>query len=186
MPATVTGTPPVTTATITSLTQGTAYTFTVQATNPVGTGAVSAASNSVTPTGPTAPAAPTNVIANPATGQAQVSWTAPNSNGSAITGYTVTPYIGSTAQTAVPVLNGAATSATIVGLKTNTAYTFTVAATNSSGTGVASVASSAVTPEATIFDFGTPQTIDSGDASSLEVGVKFTADTSGTIAGLRF
>ena len=62
------------------------------------------ASNSVTPTGPTAPAAPTGVTANPATGQAQVSWTAPQNNGSAITGYTITPFIGSTAQTPVQVL----------------------------------------------------------------------------------
>ena len=185
-PTTVTGTPPVTNATISNLAQGTAYTFTVQASNPAGNGAVSAASNSVTPTGPSAPAAPTNVVGNPASGQVQVTWTAPNSNGSALTGYTVTPYIGSTAQTPMQVLNGSATSTTVTGLKVGTAYTFTVTATNNIGTGPASAASSAVTPEDTIFDFGTPQTIDSGDTSSVELGVKFTADTSGSITGLRF
>ena len=115
-PTTVTGTPPVTNATISNLTQGTAYTFTVQAVNPAGNGAVSAASNSVTPSGPQAPAAPTNVSANPASAQAQVSWTAPNNNGSAVTGYTVTPFIGSTAQTPVQVLSGSATTATVTGL----------------------------------------------------------------------
>ena len=185
-PTTVTGTPPVTNATISNLTQGTAYTFTVQAVNPAGNGAVSAASNSVTPSGPQAPAAPTNVSANPASAQAQVSWTAPNNNGSAVTGYTVTPFIGSTAQTPVQVLSGSATTATVTGLNVGTAYTFTVSATNNIGTGPASSPSSAVTPMDTIFDFGTPQTIDSGDTAPVELGVKWTADSSGMVTGLRF
>src|ERR1019366_9397794 len=183
---TVKGTPPATTVTINGLTPGTAYTFKVQASNSVGSGPVSAASNSVTPTaGPPGP--PTGVSASPATGQALVSWTAPGSNGgSAITGYTVTPYIGSTAQTPVQVNNGSATSATVTGLTNGTSYTFTVAATNTAGPGAASAASNAVTPQNTIFDFGTPATVDSGDGSSVELGVKFTADTSGSITGIRF
>jgi hypothetical protein len=185
-PTTVTGTPPVTNTTITNLAQGTAYTVKVQAVNPAGNGTVSAASNSVTPSGPQAPAAPTNVSANPASGQALVSWTTPNNNGSAVTGYTITPYIGSTAQTSVPVLSGTATSSTVTGLKVGTAYTFTVTAINNIGTGPASAPSSAVTPADTIFDFGTPQTIDSGDTAGVELGVKFTADSSGQITGLRF
>jgi hypothetical protein len=46
---TITGSPPANTATITGLTNGTAYTFTVSATNAIGTGPVSQASNAVTP-----------------------------------------------------------------------------------------------------------------------------------------
>jgi len=46
---TVTGTPPVPAATVPGLTNGTAYTFTVAATNAVGTSSASAASNAVTP-----------------------------------------------------------------------------------------------------------------------------------------
>ena len=69
-----------------------------------------------------------------------MSWTAPSSNGgSAITSYTVTPYIGSTAQTPVTVTgNPPATSTTVTGLTNGTAYTFTVSATNAIGTGPAS------------------------------------------------
>jgi hypothetical protein len=48
--ATVTGSPPATTATVTLLTNGTPYTFKVTATNSVGDGPASNASNSVTPT----------------------------------------------------------------------------------------------------------------------------------------
>ncbi len=185
-PTTVTGNPPATGVTITGLQQGTAYTFTVAASNPNGSGPASSPSNQVTPTGPTSPGAPTGVSAIPASAQALVSWTAPPNNGSSITGYTVTPYIGSSAQTPFQVTNGSATSATVTGLKNNTAYTFTVSATNSLGTGPASSPSPATTPEDTIFDFSTPATQDSGDTSSVELGVKFTADTSGQITGIRF
>src|ERR1035437_7414752 len=184
----LTGSPPATTATIPNLDPASTYTFTVQASNPNGVGPVSAPSNSVTPSAtPVGPGPPTGVSASPATGQGRGSWTAPGSNGgSAITGYTVTPYIGSTAQTPVQVNNGSATSATVTGLTNGTSYTFTVAATNTAGPGAASAASNAVTPQNTIFDFGTPATVDSGDGSSVELGVKFTADTSGSITGIRF
>ena len=185
-PVTVSGSPPATSTTITGLTQGTAYTFTVQATNGSGSGPASAQSNSVTPSGPAAPAAPTNVTASPATGQAQVSWTAPNSNGSALTGYTITPFIGSAAQTPIQVNNGSATSATVTGLQNGTAYTFTVAATNGIGTSTGSAPSSAVTPLNTILDFNTPPTLDSGDTAAVELGVKFTAQSSGSVTGIRF
>jgi hypothetical protein len=185
-PVTVTGTPPVTTTTITGLQQGTPYTFTVQATNPTGNGAASAASSSITPTGPIAPGAPTGVGAIPASSQAQVSWTAPINNGSAITQYTITPYLNGAAQTPTQVFNTASTTATVSGLTNGSAYTFTVSATNGLGTGLQSSASSAITPEDTIFDFGSPANADSGDPGSGNLGVKFTADTSGQITGIRF
>ncbi|MGH9206337.1 MAG: fibronectin type III domain-containing protein, partial [Acidimicrobiales bacterium] len=149
-PTVISGSPPATTATIARLTNGTAYTFTVSATNAVGTGSASSPSNSVTPTAPTPPGAPTGVSASAGNGSASVNWTAPPNGGSPITSYTVTPYIGTTAQTPT-VISGSppATTATIAGLTNGTAYTFTVSATNAVGTGSASSPSNSVTPTAT-------------------------------------
>ena len=183
---TVTGSPPETSVTVTGLTPGTAYTFTVQASNPNGAGPVSAHSNSVVPPATAPPSPPRGVFAAPATKQVQVSWKVPTlEGGSPITGYTVTPYIGSTAQT--PVSAGAsATSATVSGLTNGTAYTFKVAAINAVGTGEQSLATAAVKPQDTIFDFATPALPDAGDPSSVELGVKFTASTEGWVTGIRY
>jgi hypothetical protein len=76
---------------------------------------------------------------------AAVSWTAPSDGGSAITGYTVTPYAGATAQTPKTVTG---TSTNVTGLTNGTSYTFKVKATNDVGTGPDSAASNAVTPVA--------------------------------------
>jgi hypothetical protein len=185
-PKTVTGSPPVTTATVTGLTNGTTYTFRVEALNPNGSGGLSAASNPVTPLVPVAPAVPTSVGAQAASNAARVTWTTPAADGdSPITGYTVTPYVGSTPQT--PVQAGAsATAATVTGLTNGTAYTFRVTATNGVGSSPQSAPSDAVTPQATIFDFAAPAVEDGGDTSSVELGLKFRADHNGSITGIRF
>ena len=124
--------------TVSGLTNGTAYSCTVTATNGVGTGAASAASNIVTPLGvPDAPAAVTAIAGN---GSATVSFTAPAGNGSAITRYVVTSNPGNLTA------SGTASPITINGLTNGTAYTFTVSATYAAGAGPASAASNSVTP----------------------------------------
>jgi Domain of unknown function (DUF1929)/Fibronectin type III domain len=98
----------------------------------------------------TAPGAPSGVTAVGGNGSATVSWTAPADGGSPITSYTVTPYIGSSAQTPTTVTGSPpATGTTITGLTNGTTYTFVVTATNSVGTSPPSPASNVVTPSAT-------------------------------------
>jgi titin len=130
-----------TSQTVTSLTNGTAYTFTVAAKNAKGTGPPSAATAAVTAG---APVAPTNAVAVPGNGSAVLSWTAPANNGSAITGYVVTPYIGFVAQP-VRTFNSTATTQTITGLTNGATYVFKVAATNARGTSPPSVSSRSIT-----------------------------------------
>ena len=132
--------------TITGLKGGTAYTFTVTAINEAGAGPESVASNAVTPTSPSAPGAPTGVSATAGSLSATVNWTPPVSDGgSPITGYRITPYVGTSAQTPVTAASSA-TSAVIPSLTAGTSYTFKVAAINAVGAGPESSASNAVTP----------------------------------------
>ena len=156
--------------TVTGLTNGTAYTFTVTATNDVGTSSASSASNSATPV--TVPDAPTVGTATGGNAQATVTFTAPDTDGgSPITSYTVTSSPGGlfASDTASPI--------TVTGLTNGTAYTFKVTATNVVGTGAASASSNSVTP-ATTPGAPTSLTPTSGNA---QVALSWTApsDTGG-------
>ncbi len=129
---------------VNGLTNGTAYTFTVTATNTTGTSSASSASNSATPaTVPSTPSAPSATAGN---AQATVTFTAPAANGSAITGYTVTSIpSGGTDSNA----GSTGLSHVVTGLTNLTSYTFTVHATNAVGNSAESSASSpGVTPTA--------------------------------------
>ncbi|MFZ0928578.1 MAG: kelch repeat-containing protein, partial [Syntrophobacteraceae bacterium] len=137
-PGGITGTGAGSAITVSPLTFGTAYTFTVTATNGVGTGHASTPSKSVTPY--TVPGAPTIGTAKAGNGDATVSFTAPASKGgSAITSYTVTSSGGQTAK-------GPKSPITVRDLTNDGSYTFTVTAANKAGTGPASGASNSVTP----------------------------------------
>jgi hypothetical protein len=130
--------------TVKGLTNGTGYTFTVTAKNKIGTGPASSASNSVTPTGPTVPGAPTIVSVTPGKKQVSVSFTPTSTGGDPITSYIVTPYIGSSAGKTT---SGPNSPIIVKGLTSGTVYTFTVTAKNKLGTGPASAASGQVTPQ---------------------------------------
>src|SRR5215831_19368717 len=110
----------------------------------------------------TPPGAPTNVTSITKDACATVSFRGPSSSGSSsVTSYTVTPYIGASAQSTTTVSVGSLGTITnqsgvsfyqanVTGLTNSTAYTFTVKATNSQATGSESAASGANTPLANL------------------------------------
>ncbi|GAB2573971.1 fibronectin type III domain-containing protein [Microlunatus antarcticus] len=125
------------TATVDGLTNGVTYVFEVRARNDVGPGEA-AGEPSVTPA--RRPGTPTGVSAVRGDEEVRVSFTAPASNGSPITGYVVGVEPGGHE---VPC---EASPCTVPGLENGTSYTFTVRATNDVGESSPSDASEAVTP----------------------------------------
>ncbi len=97
---------------------------------------------SVLVTGP--PSAPTSVTGQPGSTTATLHWVASTANGSAITGYAVTPYLAGVAQ-ASQSFASTATTETVTGLTNAKTYTFKVAAKNGFGTGPQSAASGPIT-----------------------------------------
>jgi Ca2+-binding RTX toxin-like protein len=137
----------VSTTVIATLTNLTGYTFDVAAVNAVGTGPRSARSVTATPVAPgTVAGAPTIGVPTAGIASATVRWTAPAANGgSAITGYSVRAFAGTTLAT-TQAISGNVPSGIVTGLTNGTAYTFDVAAVNGAGTGAFSARSAAVTP----------------------------------------
>ena len=125
--------------TVTGLTNGTSYSFTVAAVSIGGAGLSSAASPVYLIGAPLAPKAPKAKVK---TGVLTVTWAAPVSSASPITGYVVTPYVGGVAQAPITFASSAL-SEPIGGLTHGTSYKFTVAAVNTYGTGPASPLSAA-------------------------------------------
>jgi hypothetical protein len=170
-----------TVATITGLTNGTAYTVSVTATNAAGTSPAAQAAP-VTPKASIVPGAPANVIASTtAAGAVAVQWSPPMSPGTAaITGYAISATTGgavaktqsapTTACTGTPVQ----CSASVTGLTATTAYTFTVTATSTAGTSAASAATDAVTPNLVVSQ--APVMLSSASAATLRY-----VETDGTL-----
>lgn len=174
-PGSKTGTSTVSPITVTGLTNGTAYTFTVAATNANGTGSASTASNSITPS--TVPGAPTIGTATKGDAQASVTFTAPVSDGgSAITGYIATSNPGSKTGT------GITSPVTVADLTNGAAYTFTVVATNINGNSTPSSASNLVTPS-TVPDAPTIGTATAGDGQATVTFAPSASDGGSSITG---
>ncbi len=158
------------THTMTNLTIGQSYTFTVKASNSVGAGTASAPSNAVTPLA-AVPSAPASASAAAGNAQAMVSFTASASNGgSPITSYTATSTPGGFTA------SGLSSPLTVTGLANGTSYTFAVKANNVAGSS-ASVTTNAVTPVApppasTVS--GVPTAV-SAVAGNTQASVSFTA-----------
>ncbi|MEI8081561.1 MAG: fibronectin type III domain-containing protein, partial [Actinomycetes bacterium] len=123
------------------LTEGHEYVFTVKASNAAGESDASAASDSLTLGGVPDQMAPPTAAAGD--GSASVSFAAPDSNGAAITKYTVT---ASDTQGPDITVDGNSSPVAVSGLTNGHRYTFTVAATNSYGAGDVSQASDGATP----------------------------------------
>lgn len=123
---------------ITGLTNGTSYTFQVYARNIIGESVASSPSNSVSSS--SSPDQPVITGVSGGVGSATISWTAPASNGSAITSYKIISNPVSSTTT----VSGSLTTATVTGLSAGTFYTFTVTATSVNGDSLPSNPSSAV------------------------------------------
>ena len=171
---------PATTCSISPLTNGTAYTFSVTASNSTGTSAA-ATSASVTPAAK--PDAPTGVIAVRGNTQATVSFTAVTgtaTGGPAISSYTITAYdannnaVGTPCQTA-----SSATSCVVTGLTNGTPYTFKATANNGRFTSAASAESTAVIP-ATVPNAPTSVTAAVTTAGAATVSFTAPLDNGGT------
>ena len=126
-----------TSATVTGLTNGTAYRFRVAAVNSVGTGPYSVASYAIVPFLVSVPGAPA-LDATAGNGEVLLAWSAVDNGNSSITDYVIQQRsILAGSPTAWSVVNdGIATdrSAVVAGLSNNVEYNFRVAAVNSAGT----------------------------------------------------
>jgi len=128
----------------TALTNATAYSIQLKAVNTNGDGTATS-STSATPTGILD--APTAAWGAGGNTVVKLQWTAPTSNGVAVTDYVV-QYSSNSGSTWTTFADGTSTteSATVTGLTNSTSYTFRVAATNASGTSSYSTVTSAAIP----------------------------------------
>jgi titin len=124
------------TFTITGLDNGTTYMVAVRADSAIGDGDPSAP-QSAAPL--TVPDAPLGVLAASDSESADVTWTAPGSDGgSPITGYTATAYASSDGTSPVGTCSTTTLACTVSGLNDGTTYYVGVVATNAAGSGVSS------------------------------------------------
>ena len=172
-----------TSGTVTGLVNGTTYTLQVRAVNAFGPGALSAASNAVTPKG--LPGQTTAVVATRGFESAGVSWTAPaGDGGSPITGYEIQVRTGTTVVRTVTA-TGTATSTTVTGLPNGTAYDVRVRAQNALGSAIANWAAPAATGGSAITNYRvTAYRMDTDGVTP--VGVPFVAVVGRTVRSRSF
>ncbi len=142
-------------ATVSGLTNGTAYAFEVRAMNEAGASAIA----SVTSTPLTVPDAPQDFSATPGDREAVLAWQAPaRDGGSAVTGYEYRHAEGASVPAATPWRSaGTSLAATVSGLTNGTAYAFEVRAVSEAGASAS--ASAAATPATQVTAPPTPLTV---------------------------
>ncbi|CAB4529357.1 unannotated protein [freshwater metagenome] len=133
--------------TVSPLADGVAHIFRVRAQNAIGLSQPSVASDASTPWTPIAPGAPTSLTVTARTGQVDLDWEEPTSDGGAfITDYTI-QYSTNSGTTWTTFVDGVSTS-TFVSMRTlsvGVSHIFRVQATNSAGTGVPTSATAPIT-----------------------------------------
>jgi hypothetical protein len=125
---------------ISNVVNGVKYALTVVATNSVGSSTGTVLANKVTSAAPDAPSGVTASQAN-SNSAVKVSWTKPSTNGSAITGYSVTAWQGDVLVAGKSCASSGAPNCSISGLPKNTTFTFKVTATNGTGVSTAGISS---------------------------------------------
>jgi titin len=132
------------TCTVTGLVNGQSYSFVLTASNAEGSSAPSAPSAAVVPAG--VPGPTMSVVAVPSSRQLEVTWSAANGNGAAVTGYVASVLSDPSKQCSVVLPS--ALRCTITGVLNDVAQSVQVVASNRVGAGVPSMPSVAVTPSA--------------------------------------
>jgi subtilisin family serine protease len=131
----------------TGLTDNTQYNYRVSAINAIGTGTASASANTTTLIIQTIPSPVTGFTATAiSTSQINLSWSAPNNGGSAITDYLIQYKLSTDASYTTFADNvSGSTGGTVTGLANGLSYDFIVSAVNGIGTGPASNVATATT-----------------------------------------
>ncbi|HEY8109540.1 MAG TPA: fibronectin type III domain-containing protein, partial [Candidatus Nitrosotenuis sp.] len=167
----------------TGLTTGASYTYKISAINSIGTSTASTEVSATPTTASTAavPGAPSLSATAVSATQVNLSWSAPNNGGSAITGYKI-EYKSGSGSYSVLVANTASASTTYshTGLTSGTAYTYKISAINAIGTGNASSEVSA-TPTTTSQPSTAPGTpsLSATAVSATQVNLSWSAPSNG-------
>lgn len=127
---------------VSGLSNGKTYSCSVHATNSIGTGSESAASNAIVPA--TVPSAPSIGTVTRSGSSIKVPFTAGTNNGEPITSFTAT--CTSSNGGATHVMSGGASPIVVTGVTLGKTYTCKAKATNEVGTGPSSAASNAIVP----------------------------------------
>jgi predicted RNA-binding protein with TRAM domain len=162
--------------TISGVTNGTSYTVALRAVSDAGVGTASGTLSATPFTYPDAPS-PVSIVATGQNGSILVSWAAPASNGSAITGYTAAAFTAATAGTQARTCStSGALTCTLSGLSNGTTYYVSLQALNAAGLSARSAPRIASTP----FSLPGAVTAVTGVRGDGQVNLSWTAGSSGT------